>query len=57
MIKVSASAADVPGTSADLRQGDTLSVCEMLYGLMLPSGNDASIALAEYFGRILMEAR
>lgn len=30
---------------------------DMLHGLMLPSGNDAAIALAEHFGTILLNAR
>jgi D-alanyl-D-alanine carboxypeptidase len=27
----------------------------MLYGLMLPSGNDAALALAEHFGGMILE--
>lgn len=38
------------GSSARVRQGEKLSVDELLYGLLLPSGNDASVALAEHFG-------
>jgi D-alanyl-D-alanine carboxypeptidase (penicillin-binding protein 5/6) len=38
------------GSSAQLRAGERLPVRELLYGLLLPSGNDASIALAEHFG-------
>jgi D-alanyl-D-alanine carboxypeptidase (penicillin-binding protein 5/6) len=38
------------GSSAELRAGERVSVRELLYGLMLPSGNDASVALAEHFG-------
>lgn len=37
---------DTPGTSAELEAGDILSVEDLLYALMLPSGNDASICLA-----------
>lgn len=33
---------DVIGTTANLIPGDTLTVNELLYGLMLPSGNDAA---------------
>ena len=29
----------------------------MLYGLMLPSGNDAAFVLAKYFGRLIYEKR
>lgn len=28
---------------------------DMLHGLMLPSGNDAAVALAEHFGAMLLE--
>ena len=35
--------------------GDTLTINELLYGLMLPSGNDAAHMLALYFGGILLE--
>lgn len=38
------------GSSAKIRAGERLTVGELLYGLMLPSGNDASVALAEHFG-------
>ncbi|MEL6106135.1 MAG: serine hydrolase [Planctomycetota bacterium] len=39
-----------PGSTAALRAGESVTVREMLYGLLLPSGNDASVALAEHFG-------
>jgi len=42
-----------PGSTAAIRAGEKLPVRELLYGLMLPSGNDASVALAEHFGRRL----
>jgi D-alanyl-D-alanine carboxypeptidase (penicillin-binding protein 5/6) len=38
------------GSTADLRAGEQVSVRELLYGLMLPSGNDAATAFAEHFG-------
>lgn len=38
------------GTSANLQEGDHISTLEALHGLMLPSGNDAAMALAEHFG-------
>lgn len=41
------------GTSANLRIGEEVLVIDLLYGLMLPSGNDAAIALAMYFGKFL----
>jgi serine-type D-Ala-D-Ala carboxypeptidase (penicillin-binding protein 5/6) len=57
MVKISEHAASIEGTSADLRYGDTLSVLDLMYGLMLPSGNDAAIALAEYFGSLLLSSQ
>jgi D-alanyl-D-alanine carboxypeptidase (penicillin-binding protein 5/6) len=39
------------GSTADLRAGESVSVREALYGLLLPSGNDMSVALAEHFGQ------
>ncbi|MFV0445056.1 MAG: serine hydrolase [Planctomycetaceae bacterium] len=38
------------GSTAAIRAGESLSVRNLLYGLMLPSGNDAAVALAEHFG-------
>lgn len=40
----------VPGTSIYLTEGETLTLEEMLYGLMLSSGNDAAVAIAEHIG-------
>ncbi len=41
----------VNGSSmADLEPGDTLSLRELLYALMVPSGNDAAVAIAEHIG-------
>lgn len=54
-LQVSKNAATVGGTSAKLRTGDVLSVWDLLHGLMLPSGNDAAITLAEHFGQYLFE--
>lgn len=41
---------DTIGSSCNLRAGEQVPVRELLYGLLLPSGNDAAIALAEHFG-------
>lgn len=41
-------AAGVPGTSLYLSEGEKLSMEHMLYGLMLRSGNDAAVAVAEH---------
>ncbi|MEO0531687.1 MAG: serine hydrolase [Planctomycetota bacterium] len=38
------------GSTADVNAGEQVTAGELLYGLMLPSGNDASVAFAEHFG-------
>ena len=43
-------AATVGESSAELKEGDTLTVHDALKALMIPSGNDAAIALADYIG-------
>ena len=53
-VTVSRLAASTIGTSANLKAGDELTVLDLLYGMMLPSGNDAACALAEHFGAILL---
>lgn len=35
---------------ADIRKGETLTVRELLYALLLPSGNEAALLLADYVG-------
>ncbi len=40
---------DTTGSTAAVRAGESLSVRECLYGLLLPSGNDAGNALAQHF--------
>lgn len=45
---VSKKAVGVPGTSLYLREGDVYSTRDLLYALMLISGNDASVAIAEH---------
>ena len=45
-----------PGSTADLREGDTLSLETALYALMVPSGNDASVAIAETIGANMVSA-
>jgi D-alanyl-D-alanine carboxypeptidase (penicillin-binding protein 5/6) len=49
-VTFSAKAAATGGTSAKLKAGEKVPVRDLLYGLMLPSGNDAARALAEHFG-------
>lgn len=38
------------GSTAGVKAGEKLPVSELLFGLLLPSGNDAAVALAEHFG-------
>jgi serine-type D-Ala-D-Ala carboxypeptidase (penicillin-binding protein 5/6) len=38
------------GSSANLRAGDKLTLRDLLYGLMLPSGDDAAISIADSVG-------
>ena len=40
----------VSGTSIYLEKGESLTMEQMLYGLMLASGNDAAVAIAEHVG-------
>ena len=47
-VTVSENASGVPGTSLYLGAGEVLTVEQMLEGLLLRSGNDAAVALAEY---------
>ena len=52
-LTVTREAAQIGGTSAELQEGDLLSVRDLFHGLMLPSGNDAAYTLGEYFGLFL----
>lgn len=49
-VKVSTKAAAIGGSSFYLKAGETMSLENMLYGLLLPSGNDAAVAIAEHIG-------
>ena len=46
IVQVTAEAADVEGSSAYLQAGEKLTVRELMYAMMLSSGNDAAAALA-----------
>ena len=52
VVKISSSAAGTEGSSMYLESGETMTLEELLYGLMLASGNDAAVAIAEHFGGI-----
>lgn len=49
-MRVPKEAVGIEGSSMYLREGEVLTVQELLYGLMLHSGNDAAVALAIYCG-------
>ena len=48
VVTVSKKAADVEGSSVWLEEGEKQTLENLLYGLMLSSGNDAAIAIAEH---------
>ena len=49
-VKIPKEAVGIEGSSMYLREGEVLTVQELLYGLMLHSGNDAAVALAIWCG-------
>ena len=49
-VRIPKAAVGVEGSSMYLREGEVITVQELLYGLMLHSGNDAAVALATYCG-------
>lgn len=49
-IEVSENADSQGGSSAYVVAGDVMTLEELLYAMMLPSGNDAAMAIAEYYG-------
>lgn len=50
LIEVSKKAASTGGSRLGLKAGDKITVHDLLYGLMLVSGNDAAVCLAEHIG-------
>jgi len=48
IVKVSKKAANTGGSSVHLKQGQEIKLEELLYGLMIASGNDAAVAIAEH---------
>lgn len=49
-MRIPKEAVGIEGSSMYLQEGEILTVQELLYGLMLHSGNDAAVALALYCG-------
>jgi len=52
-VTVSKTAVTIGGTKAFIKEGDIFKANDLLYGLMLPSGNDAGKCLCEHFGLYL----
>ena len=50
VVTASRNAYGVPGTSIYLNLGEKITLHDLLYGLMLASGNDAAVAIAEHIG-------
>ena len=50
IVQVSKKSASTGGSRLGLRTNDKISISDLLYGLMLVSGNDAAVCLAEYVG-------
>lgn len=50
MVTVSKRASDIWGSKIRLKAGDKYTLKDLLYGMMLNSGNDCAIAIAEYIG-------
>lgn len=49
-ITFSQRADQTPGSSTTVRANESITLRDAFYGLMLPSGNDAAVALAEWYG-------
>lgn len=49
-MRIPREAVGIEGSSMYLKEGEVLTIQELLYGLMLHSGNDAAVALAIYCG-------
>lgn len=51
VVSISEVADKTGGSTANVKAGEKIAVRDLLYGLLLPSGNDAAVALAEHFGK------
>ncbi|WP_139203344.1 D-alanyl-D-alanine carboxypeptidase family protein [Thermoflavimicrobium dichotomicum] len=50
LVTISPRAVGIEGSSVYLKQGEKVRLRDLLYGLMLRSGNDAAVAIAEHIG-------
>ena len=59
LVTISANAAGTTGSSLDdifgnpIRTGEVIRLRDLLYGLMIPSGNNAAVAIAEHVSEVL----
>jgi D-alanyl-D-alanine carboxypeptidase (penicillin-binding protein 5/6) len=51
LVTISQHAAATEGSSLELKEGDQLSLQDLLYGIMLHSGNDGAVAVAEHISQ------
>lgn len=51
IVTISKRAARIGGSTIKLREGEKYKLEELLYGLLMKSGNDAAIAIAEHIGK------
>lgn len=49
-LEISSNAANIHGSTVGYKKGEQITLKELIYGLMLRSGNDAAIAIAEGIG-------
>lgn len=54
-VTISAKAGGTGGSRLGLKKGDKITLNDLLYGLMLRSGNDAAVAIAEHVGGSVQE--
>ncbi len=53
IVVINDSAAKTKGSSAGLATGDQVAFNDLMYAMLLPSGNDAAIAIAEHTGSVM----
>ncbi len=51
IIDISKESAATTGSVMQLKFGEKITTNSLLYGLLIPSGNDAAYTLAEYYGK------
>ena len=56
LVEVSERAASTGESTAQLQEGDSMTLDQALIGLMVPSGNDAAVAIAESVGALLVDS-